>query len=235
MCVKLSVCFSQISILIHLSILNFFLRGIGTFKTYATLQFCKIYKKPCLLLAKDYLNISHVRYSLFSILLFLNTHACTLLHIHKRRGFHQSSGRQHVESLNVLLAKYRGEGGTHQAAHNERDWLQLIHIYTSTSYDPLLSGTTAVFRDTSRFYQPGRSQSINHLPKLNSMFSSVLANRTTAIRLQLLKYDKNFFQTVVAVLWGLTDMSFTVFLLYESFRPLSGHCLPLYQITNSPS
>lgn len=107
--------------------------------------------------------------------------------------------------------------------------------YTSTSYDPLLSGTTAVFRDTSRFYQPGRSQSINHLPKLNSMFSSVLANRTTAIRLQLLKYDKNFFQTVVAVLWGLIDMSFTVFLLYESFRPISGHRLLLYQIANSPS
>lgn len=106
---------------------EFFLRGIGSFKTYATLQFWKIYKKLCLILAEDYPNIFHVKYSLFSILLFLNTHACTLLHIHKRRGFHQSSGRQHVESLNVLLAKYRGEGGTYQTAHNERDWLQLIH------------------------------------------------------------------------------------------------------------
>ena len=131
--------------------------------------------------------------------------------------------------------QYAGEEGTYQTAHNERDQLQLIHIYNSTCYDPLLPGITAIFRDISWLYQLGRSQSINCLPKLNSMFSSVLANRTTAIRLELLKYDKNSFQTVVAVLWGPTDISFIVFWLCESCRPIFCHCLLLYQIANLPS
>lgn len=69
-------------------------------------------------MTKDYL-------SLFYILLFLSIYTCMLPHKHKRSKLHQSSGRLRGESLNVLLAKNQqyegeGEGGTHQAAQNER-------------------------------------------------------------------------------------------------------------------
>lgn len=94
-----------------------------------------------------------------------------------------------MESLHVLVEKkpqYGGERGTYLTAHNERDLPQLIYIYTTTSHGLFPSGTTAIFRGISSFPQPGKSQSTNDLPKLNSsMFSSALAKRTAAIRLQL--------------------------------------------------
>lgn len=140
-----------------------------------------------------------------------------LVHLHTCMSRAVSSVQwQCVESLHVHLAKKPqcgGEGGTtYLIAHSGSDWLWLMFICITACHGPLLSGITAIFRNTSRFNQPGRSQSINHLPTLDHMFSSVLTKRNTAVwDHNLLKYDKNYFQTVVVILWSPTDVFCIVF------------------------
>lgn len=139
------------------------------------------------MLKKDYL-------SLFYNLLFLSIHTCTLQHTHKSSRFHQSKGRLREREPKCSLGKqqYEGEreGGTHQAAHNER--LASGNKYVHQHFPFLLS--TPTFRNISMFFQLGKFHSIYSLPKLDSMCSYVLANKTAATSLQLLKHDKNSFQ-----------------------------------------
>lgn len=137
------------------------------------------------MLKKDYL-------SLFYNLLFLSIHTCTLQHTHKSSRFHQSKGRLSGESLNVLLANNSMKVNVkeeHTRLPIMKDWLQVNQHFPS-----LLSGTTPTFRNISMFFQLGKFHSIYSLPKLDSMCSYVLANRTAATSLQLLKHDKNSFQ-----------------------------------------
>lgn len=154
----------------------------------------------------------------FSILLFFNTIVHAIVHMYK-------------EKLHQWQTKLWEPGKDDTAQRSRRNskpecsyWKRLALVHTHLCHH-LISGTTAIFTDASRFNQPGKSQSIHHLPKPNHTLYHLCPSRNTAVlNHELLKYDK----TVAAVLWNPTD----IFQLSESFRPSFGHCSLLCQIAN---
>lgn len=118
-------------------------------------------------------------YTMFSILLLFNTIVHAIVHMYKERLHHKA--------LRAYMFTWQRRHST-EVKEEQQTSLLIMKETGSGSYEsisahqhPLMPGTTAIFTDTSRFNQRGRSQSINYLPKPSHTLSHLCPSRNTAV------------------------------------------------------